>query len=322
MTRPVFVDARHDVLAGFIDFAGLLPPASLDLPEAVAEYRAARRGAHAWMLGAFVIPAGRLEDLASLLVATMARDEEPWAISVILDGDPATAAVTAAAFEKEMTPAANAVRTEVRLPEAVADGRGPQAAADAGRPSALVAASISTTVVPFLEVPVATSTRQGVANAVEAIRLLSTSSRRPFGAKLRLGGLTSDVFPNPDLVAAFIVACRDGDLPFKATAGLHHPVRRHDAKLGVMRHGFLNLLVATALAESGADAETIAAVVAEEDGRALRVGTAGLGWRDRHAGADVIKRVRTARFTSYDSSSFDEPIEALEALGILPPAPA
>ena len=322
MTRPVFIDARRDLLAALIDYAGLFPPASLDLPEAVADYRAARKGERAWVLGTFVVPAGRLENLASLLVATMTNDEEPWGISVILEDDPATDAATAAAFDKEMAPAVRVVAAEVRLPEAVADGRPPAAAAAKGRLSALAAASISTTVIPYLEIPVTTATRRGVLNAVEAIRLLGSSSRRMLGAKLRCGGATADLFPNPDLVAAFIVACRDRNLIFKATAGLHHAIRHHDAKSGVMRHGFLNLLVATALAESGADAATIAAVVAEEDHRALKVGSAGLGWRDRYAAADVVTKVRTTRFASYGSCSFDEPIEALRALGVLPPSPA
>lgn len=321
MTRPVFIDSRRDLLTALIDYAGLFPPASLELPEAVAEYRTARRGLHAWMLGTFVVSASRLDGLAALLVGTMASGEEPWQISVILDGDPATAAVIAAAFDAEMAPAARVVGAEVRLPEAVADGRAPEAAADAGRLAAMAATSISTTVVPYLEVPVAASTPGGFVHAIEAISLLRASIGRTLGAKLRCGGVTPDLFPDPDVVAGFMVACRDLNLTFKATAGLHHPVRHRDPKLGVMNHGFLNLLVAAALAESGADAATIAAVVAEEDGSALKVGAAGLGWRDKHAGAEVVKKVRAGRFASYGSCSFDEPVADLEALGILAAAP-
>jgi len=51
------VEARHELLRALIDYAGLFPPASLALPEAVRNYQTYRSGPHAWMLGRFVIPA-------------------------------------------------------------------------------------------------------------------------------------------------------------------------------------------------------------------------------------------------------------------------
>ena len=68
-------------------------------------------------------------------------------------------------------------------------------------------------------------------------------------AKVRCGGAS---VPSVAL-AAFVRACRERGLVFKATAGLHHAVRSN----GV--HGFLNLLAAAAFAgeEEGALAEPI-----------------------------------------------------------------
>ena len=45
------------LLGGVVDYAGLFPPAALSMADAVAEYAAAQRGADAWMLGRFVLPA-------------------------------------------------------------------------------------------------------------------------------------------------------------------------------------------------------------------------------------------------------------------------
>ncbi len=321
VSRPVFGDSRRTLLASLIDYAGLFPPASLDVSDAAAEYRTARSGPHAWMLRAFVILASRLEELAGLLVRTMAAGEAPWEISVVLDGEPGRAAAQAAAFEAEMAPAAGITMVEVKLPPGIGqEAATSETAREAGR-SFAAATSVSGTVTPFLEVPVTASWRDELAAAVAFIDRLRTTARRRAGAKLRCGGLAPEDFPESAAVAAFMVACRDRGVPFKATAGLHHPIRHFDAALGIVRHGFLNLLVAAALAESGADEGTVEAVVAEQDRTAFTIGAAGVGWRDMHADAGVVERTRSERFSSYGSCSFDEPIADLEALAVLPRAP-
>src|SRR5262245_39438675 len=73
-------------------------------------------------------------------------------------------------------------------------------------------------------------------------------------AKLRSGGVKHEAIPSVEEVAAFIRACADRRLAFKATAGLHHPVRSMqpltyapDAPRAVM-HGFLNVFLASAFA--------------------------------------------------------------------------
>jgi hypothetical protein len=68
--------------------------------------------------------------------------------------------------------------------------------------------------------------------------------------------------------------------------------------------------------------DDITGVLAEQDPTALEVGTAGLGWKDHHVGADGIKATRAQMFASYGSCSFAEPVEGLEALGILTTAAA
>jgi hypothetical protein len=69
-------------------------------------------------------------------------------------------------------------------------------------------------------------------------------------AKLRTGGVTPDAIPSVDSVASYIIGCAERRLPFKATAGLHHPVREiHRPTCGpdatsAMMHGFINVFVA------------------------------------------------------------------------------
>jgi hypothetical protein len=52
------VDARHALLGRLFDHAPLFPPASMSLPDALAEDRRAQESADAWMLGRFVVPEG------------------------------------------------------------------------------------------------------------------------------------------------------------------------------------------------------------------------------------------------------------------------
>jgi len=103
-------------------------------------------------------------------------------------------------------------------------------------------------------------------------------------AKARTGGVTPDLFPSPERLLAFLRAAVDEGVRFKATAGLHHPLRGSyplthapDAPRGVM-FGYLNVLLATAvLRAGGSDEEGLAALV-ESDAAAIGFGAEALEW--------------------------------------------
>jgi hypothetical protein len=119
--------------------------------------------------------------------------------------------------------------------------------------------------------------------------------------KVRCGGA---VVPSVTGLAELVQACRRLEVPFKATAGLHRPLR-HDGE-----HGFLNLLAAAVFGDEEAALE-------EEDADAFSVTGEAFGWRDRSAGADEIARARSELFVSFGSCSAREPIDGLAALGLL-----
>jgi hypothetical protein len=122
-------------------------------------------------------------------------------------------------------------------------------------------------------------------------------------AKVRCGGV--EVPGDADL-ARFVRSCRERGLVFKATAGLHHAVR------GNGEHGFLNVLAAAVFA---GDED---AALAESERDAFGLDAAAFTWRDRSASGEEIARARQL-FHSIGSCSFFEPVEELEALGMLPP---
>lgn len=127
----------------------------------------------------------------------------------------------------------------------------------------------------------------------ERIGLLA---ERGYRAKVRCGGET---VPSPEELGRFIRACGEAAVPFKATAGLHHPLAADRA------HGFLNVLAACVFED-----EAALEGVVELDADSLR-------WNGREAGAEEVAAVRRNGFVAIGSCSFFEPVDDLRALGIL-----
>lgn len=298
------VDARTSAFAAFVDYAGVFPPASLSVSEAVDGYRAARRSSASWVAGRFLIRASQLAELGQVAMATMGRGEDPWEISVVVDLDPASAAALAVDFDTEMDPAMTVSAAEAPI-------RDPSP--DAIEALFTTIGSINPTVVPFLEV----TRTADVPSQIASIKDAGSRARRTAGTKLRCGGVTAGLFPTPAEVAEFIVAAVEISVPFKATAGLHRPYRHFDDDLGVHRHGFINLLMATAAAAHGGEKDTVEAIVAETDAGAFSISPAFAQWGDLSFPGSAIRRTRVHQFVAYGSCDFDEPVDALTSLGLL-----
>jgi hypothetical protein len=130
---------------------------------------------------------------------------------------------------------------------------------------------------------------------------LDDIAARGLRAKVRCGG---ESIPPVEELAAFIRGCRARRLVFKATAGLHHAYPSDGGE-----HGFLNLLAAAVFGNEE-DALRAPAGSFELDERSFR-------WAGREAASKQLARVRETLFRSIGSCSFFEPVEELQALGIL-----
>jgi hypothetical protein len=157
----------------------------------------------------------------------------------------------------------------------------------------------------------------GVYVEIADIALLDAIRRHGQRAKIRTGGITPDAFPAIGNVAEFLRACKAKGVAFKATAGLHHPLRcvkpltyEPNAPLGTM-HGFLNVFLAAALLEH-ADA-----ILTENDPAAFAFEDDGASWRGHRVSTEEIAATRRDFATSFGSCSFEEPIGDLHALGWL-----
>jgi len=215
-------NALRPLLEGIVDYAGLFPPASLDVLTAARNYQSYRAGNDRWMLGRFVVGVARLPELRSTITRIRAKDEEAWPVSVVAPD--AAAATSVLRATDDATLAIESVEVKARTTADIA----------------LVSKAASKAREAYIEVPLDGSTLQ----------LLEAIAAAKLRAKVRTGGVTPDAFPPPVEIISFIRACLDLGIPFKATAGLHH------AYPTAGEHGFLNLLAAAVF---GDEEEALAA---------------------------------------------------------------
>jgi hypothetical protein len=328
-TVTIYPAGLKALLAGLIDYAGLFPPASLPLDEAVGLYGRYQTEPESWMLSRFIIPAARLSQLSPgagpMPLSVLGRGGEIEAdfldgLEADLTAVTAVTAVTAALNQHDQL---TADVFEVKLPALLFS-----------QPDTAVIARFITKVVaritavrpmtPFFEMPLPPTHpgwRAGVLALIESLALVrqgegerGRGGEAP-GFKLRCGGVEAAAFPSVEQIALAVDGCWRAAVPLKATAGLHHPIRHFNDTVQTKMHGFLNLFGGGILAAvNDLSAEQLAAILADEEGANFQFDDSGFRWRDFAANLAQIKQARQTLFISYGSCSFDEPREDLAAL--------
>lgn len=312
--------AIETLMDGLIDYAGLFPPSKLSMPDAVANFARATRSEHAGFVSRFICPVTKLMDLtehgAILMPGTyatsgyreMADDLPAWSVSAIIDADLDESIDVIAEFNEhhryEEHGLARVDAIEMRV----------DAASDIDGALDLLPDDIS----PAFEFPRAAVMGGDPRGYIAAL------AGNDAMAKIRCGGVTPELIPSPADIARFIIACHTAEVPFKATAGLHHPVRaEHNLSYEAnppraVMHGFLNVFIAAALVKvAGIDEATAVRVLEETDPKAFVLTETDAGWRDLTLNLLELSRVREAFATGYGSCSVDEPVDDLKALGLL-----
>lgn len=275
------------LLAGLVDDAAVFPPGSAAPPDAVADHRRHRAAWYADLVGPLLLPASLIEagelsglvDPAEAFVIGLIGDTGvarlPVALS-FLAPDGVTARQVEAPVAKRCEDPQPGLAELIKL----AEQRGGTAV--------------------YAEIPLTF----GLMGALDTIAD-ARAGGLPVAAKFRTGGLAAELFPTPVELAAVICACRDRELPFKLTAGLHHAIRHRDPETGFTHHGFVNVLAATLAAAGGAEVDEVAELLAATD--AVR----------------VVERVRAHRdderplWVGYGSCSISEPLTDLIRLGLV-----
>jgi hypothetical protein len=316
------VASLRALLDGIIDYAGLFPPARLPLEQVVRNYLSYRRSPESWMLARFVCPAARLAELGELL-QDLGPSEAPVPVAVLARGGGDVREFLEGLRDDLEAMLAFRARHGARATLDVFEQRPPGEllAPDAPRdlraavhgPSAVLVEAGGAPLATFCEVPFTTDwfVRQGI--------LLGALIEEPeqLGFKFRCGGVEPSAFPSVEDVAFAVTACRLVGVPLKFTAGLHHPIRRFDAGLQVMMHGFVNVFGAAMLGHAcRLEQEQLRPILADEDAGNFVFDEAGFRWKDYRAGTEEIVAARQ-RVVSFGSCSFDEPRDDLRALGWL-----
>jgi hypothetical protein len=293
--------ALRALLSGLIDYAGMFPPAKRSLEDAAKNFVDYARGPHAWMLGKFVVPVERVNELHSLLEENSAARDLAISLSVLLGPEPMRDADVIRADN-----ARESGKAQVSI-DAVEFRPGSPAMVDE------LSAVLPKDLAVFCEIPY-----------TEELPVWLTAIRQAGRfAKIRTGGITPESFPAPSAVAEFLTQCKTHGVALKATAGLHHPVRSqhpltYEAKssCGVM-HGFLNVFLGAALLECGISKDQLIPILEDTDAAHFRFSDDFAHWRKLFVNANDIAGTREHFAISFGSCSFVEPIQDLQKLNLL-----
>jgi hypothetical protein len=266
------------LLLGLVDDAAVFPPGSLSVAEAQVAHREHRMAWYSPLIGPLLLPVDALDGLTDREIT----------LGLIGEAQALDATLRTGGLDVRQVECAVAKRGEDPLP---------------GVARLVSLAADHPTVEVYAEIPLA----WGLLSALDAL----TEAPARVTAKFRTGGLAAELFPTPMELAAVICACRDRNLPFKLTAGLHRAVRYNDPETGFTHHGFVNVLAACIAASTGAEVMTAAELLASTDGITL---------------VEAVRpylSIDRPLWTGFGSCNVDEPMRDLSLLGLLTaPEPA
>lgn len=289
------------LLTEVVDYAGLFPPSELSMAEAVINYATYKNSNYSWMLGRFIVPVTRLDEFQEAAGDFISRaDENNWRLSALGSADIDATVQQIFEFNAKNDPRAVIDSLEVK--------------ADSTSTIDYIANAVPEELTTYYEVPLK-------GNVAELISTLAIKKQR---AKIRLGGVTPEAFPKTSEIIRFIWSCLAANLPFKATAGLHHPIRcikpltyEQNAPEGAM-NGFLNVFLAPAFIRLGYKKALIRELLEDEWSKSFTFDDNGVLWRQEYFINNAnLKRIRRQSIISFGSCSFEEPIEDLQDIGFL-----
>jgi hypothetical protein len=298
--RLASVDA---LVTGLVDYAGLFPPAALAMGPAVRSYATYVADADRRTLGRFIVPAARLEELEDEAVSLFGRGTPQWRVSALIGADVEGDVARIGEFNRRHRSGRGTGFATIDAVEGKAGTGADIARLMAARPD---------DVEVFVEIP----------TAADPSPLIAELSHAGARAKVRTGGTTGDAFPSAAELVRFFRACARAAVAFKATAGLHHPVRG-DYRLTyepesarATMHGFVNLFIAATFVRIGVPAADAVAMLDETAPAAFEFDGDGVTWGNRRATTPAIRAARANFALSFGSCSFREPVDELRGLGL------
>jgi hypothetical protein len=310
-----------------IDYAGLFPPAKLDLKTAFLNYLTYLNSPFNWMVSRFVIPVERLDELNNLIKSESVKVKNQISFSVLGRSNVATSKFLSymsddikqiSDFKKKFGDKAVTDVFEVPLPlELMVMPKVSRlleffkAIFDSFESGLKSSTRIFLETKPDKNLPV-------LAQAIAAYNLNNSAEGRLIGLKLRTGGVEASAFPHPDQIAFAIKTCSDSGIPMKCTAGLHHPLRHYDESVKTRMHGFVNVFGSGILSYTlDINQPLIFDVLMDENPSNFSFTEDGLVWENLKVFNEEIQEAREKLMISFGSCSLDEPINDLKVWKLL-----
>lgn len=303
-------------LQNLIDYAGLFPPANLDLKTAVHNYAEYIHSEDSWMLGPFVIPLNKMNEIINY--ASLFNKKKPLILSIV--GRKSENEQECIRLMQEDFRAIQQMIIgndswyqikvyEIPLPEQV--------------PSQILLKELAhgaerAGVKVFCEVPLIKENhwREHLMRTLDTVAAFNAAHANSLGIKLRTGGIKAEMIPSAEKVTAVLAECRDRKLPLKFTAGLHHPIRMYRDEVKDKMHGFINIFLAGMLAHDQClDEKEIENIILDEEKKHFKLESDHFSWKNLSLSAMTIEKLRKHSLCSFGCCSFDEPRNELLELG-------
>lgn len=325
------MNSLANLIDGSVDYAGLFPPAGLPMDDVVGNFANYLKSNEQAMLGRLIVPAMKLPQMndaaaghwASRPTSTAAQ-QASWKISALVppiddqspelqfdDFDRAIDSIKAFNDQHLTCPHGSAIVDSVELKTT----------------------SVRTTLATIKRLPADIKAFLEISWHSDPDPIIRCIAEHPNGkqvfAKIRTGGVTPELIPSSHEIARFIASCAKHHAGFKATAGLHHPIRAEhrltyepDAPAAVM-HGFLNVFVASVIAfEHQISQALLVEILNNTQPEAFQFEQNSLTWGEFTVSSERIAEIRNTGITSFGSCSFVEPTQELVQLPGTPYASA
>lgn len=307
---------------GFIDYAGMFPPASLDLQTAFNNYIKYLEGPYSWMLSKFICPANKLSELSVILKDTK---DIKHRIHLSILGQSSENSIKfinsikediscISLFNNKNSQLADIDVYEIPLPaETSKEPDTHRIRGLVNDVSSLFESTLNINIKYFYEyVP-----SPNLSLVIKAL-WYHNKGNRVAGYKLRTGGTDASSFPTQEDIAHAIKTCREYEVPMKCTAGLHHPISHYDDRVKAKMTGFLNLFGAASMEHChNTTEEVLSAILRDENAEDFTFTENAFKWKNLLIMASEVERGRKELMISFGSCSFEEPIEYLKKMNLL-----
>lgn len=310
----------------FIDYAGLFPPANLDLNTSFDNYIKFKKSQYDFMLSGFICPIKLLPELQNLIESKYPEEKDIF-VSVLAD-----VFVTRneflekifdqfkiwSSFRNNFKDSVISDSIEIKIPEEVIFENKTEDVADfIDVISEGLKNKVGNNIFLFIEGSMKDEWKKNIKTIVEGIHLHNLNSNDT-GFKLRTGGVKAELFPTAEQIAFSIRECIDRNVKLKCTAGLHHPFRHYDYELRTFMHGFINVFFAGIIAfRHNLSIKGMHDILNDENGNNFIFSMNCISWKDWKICIEEIELARIELMISFGSCSFDDPVDDMKKLKLL-----